>query len=613
MDKNNLTGLLLISLLLVTYFYFFSPEPPPPQQLGETPVTAVDSASQDNSAGNQSVTTPEAVLPDSVLQARYGFFGLAMSGEIREFTLENDDVKFIFTSKGGMLKEAILKNYVTNEKETLVLIDEYSHQMSELIPNASGQPIDLNQLYYEVEKRSNTSLIFRISAENGSSLERIYNLEEKGFVLNYDLKFNNLEGVVGNGPIKLEWNQQMKKVEKDLEQSRQRSTVNYYMVDESFDYLSETSTDLETAELPAPAKWVSMKQKFFNSAIITDDKFENVVVSTNVDERDLNTVKDAKIALEIPLTSLKAETANIRYYYGPNDYDICETVAPSFERNVYLGWSLFSSINLYLIIPVFEFLENYIANYGIIILILVFIVKTLLFPLTYKSYISMAKMKVLKPELDELKEKHGEDMTKMNQEQMKLYQQVGVNPISGCIPMLLQLPVFLAMFNFFPNAIQLRQEGFLWATDLSTYDSIMQLPFAIPAYGSHVSLFTLLMTISQIAYTYYNNQINTAAAQGPMKSIGYITPVMFMFFLNNFASGLTYYYFLNNMITIGQQLVIRNFIDDKKIRQKLEENKKRNKDKKKSKFQQRLEDAMKSQENQKAKSIAQRARTKPKK
>ncbi|MBX2844460.1 MAG: membrane protein insertase YidC [Flammeovirgaceae bacterium] len=612
MDKNNLTGLLLISLLLVTYFYFFSPEPPPAQPQGENQVTVVDSTNQTNPAAKQEIA-PEVVLPDSVLQAKFGFFGLAMSGEAREFMLENEDVKYTFTSKGGILKEAILKNYVTNEKETLVLIDEHSHKISEFLPNNSGQPVDLNQLYYEVEKRSNTSLVFRISAENGSSLERIYSLEEKGFVLNYDLKFNNLDGVVGGGPIKLVWDQKMKKVEKDLDQSRQRSTVNYYMVDESFDYLSETSTDPESAELTTPAKWVSMKQKFFNSAIITDDKFENVVVSTIVDESDLNTVKDAQISLEIPLTSVKAETANLRFYYGPNDYDICETVAPSFERNVYLGWSLFSSINLYLIIPVFEFLEGYISNYGIIILILVFIVKTLLFPLTYKSYISMAKMKVLKPELDELKAQHGEDMTKMNQEQMKLYQQVGVNPISGCIPMVLQLPVFLAMFNFFPNAIQLRQEGFLWATDLSTYDAIMQLPFTIPAYGSHVSLFTLLMTISQIAYTYYNNQINTAAAQGPMKSIGYVTPVMFMFFLNNFASGLTYYYFLNNMITIGQQLVIRNFIDDKKIRQKLDNNKKKNKDKKKSKFQQRLEDAMKNQEAQKGKSIAQRARTKPKK
>lgn len=242
----------------------------------------------------------------------------------------------------------------------------------------------------------------------------------------------------------------------------------------------------------------------------------------------------------------------------------------------------------------FHWLEQFISNYGVIIIILVLVIKTLLFPLSYKSYISMAKIKVLKPELDEIKEKYGDDMTKAQQEQMQLYQKVGVNPLSGCVPVLLQMPILLAMFNYFPNAIELRQEPFLWADDLSTYDSILDLPFTIPFYGDHVSLFVLLMTASTILYTWSNNQASTV--QGPMKNMQYFLPLIFMFVLNSFPAALSFYYFVSNIVTFGQQAIIRKFVDDDKIRKILEENKKRNKNKKKSKFQQRLEEAMKASE-----------------
>jgi len=239
-------------------------------------------------------------------------------------------------------------------------------------------------------------------------------------------------------------------------------------------------------------------------------------------------------------------------------------------------------------------------NYGVIIILIVLIVKMVLFPLTRKSYLSMAKMKALKPELDALKEKHGDDMQAMQKEQMSLYREVGVNPISGCIPMLLQMPILFAMFFFFPNSIELRQQSFLWAHDLSTFDVLFNLGFTIPFYGSHVSGFTLLMTVSTILYTWSNNQVSTV--QGPMKNIGYFMPIIFMFVLNSYSSGLSFYYFISNIITFGQQAVIRKFVDEDKIREKLEENKKKNANKGKSKFQQRLENAMKaSQEAQKQK------------
>jgi YidC/Oxa1 family membrane protein insertase len=266
---------------------------------------------------------------------------------------------------------------------------------------------------------------------------------------------------------------------------------------------------------------------------------------------------------------------------------------------VYFGWPIVRIINRYFIVNVFHFLEKFISNYGIIIIILVLLIRVLLLPLSYKSYISLAKTKVLQPEIEEIKARNGDDMAKVQQEQMKLYQQVGVNPLSGCIPVLLQMPILLALFSLFPNLIELRQKEFLWSSDLSTYDSIATLPFAIPFYGSHVSLFTILMTISSVAYAYFNNQVSTI--QGPMKSLQYIMPIMFMFILNSLPAGLTFYYFVSNVISIGQQVIIRKFVDESKIRRVLEENKLKNKDKKKSRFAQRLEDALKNAEEAKKK------------
>jgi YidC/Oxa1 family membrane protein insertase len=249
--------------------------------------------------------------------------------------------------------------------------------------------------------------------------------------------------------------------------------------------------------------------------------------------------------------------------------------------------------------PLFRFLEQYIVNYGIIIIILLIIVKIILSPLSYRSYVSMAKMRLLKPELDLLKEKYGDDMTGMQAEQMQIYQKAGVNPVSGCVPVLLQMPIFLALFNFFPNAIELRQAGFLWADDLSSYDNILDLPFTIPFYGDHVSLFTLLMTASTLVYTWYNNQMNPTTVTGPMKTISYVMPITFLFFLNSFASGLTLYYFVSNVVTIGQQMIIAKFVDEDKLRKILEDNKKKNVNKPMSRMQQRLQEAMKSKETTK--------------
>ncbi len=365
------------------------------------------------------------------------------------------------------------------------------------------------------------------------------------------------------------------------------------MTEDGVDDLSATSTDKEEDTF-VEATWVSFRQKFFTSAIVYEKGFATGSVSSVIDLDDTTSVKDVTMNLSISKADLIGGNTDFKFYYGPNNYAILKNVTSDFGENVEFGWAILSWINEFAIYPIFHFLEKFISNYGIIILIMVIILKLVLSPLTYTSHMGMAKMRVLKPELDEIKERNGDDATKAQQEQMALYKQVGINPLSGCIPMVLQMPILFAMFYFFPNLIDLRQESFLWAHDLSTYDSIWNLPFTIPFYGDHVSLFTLLMTASTILYTWSNSQM-TANVQGPMKTLQYLMPIMFLFFLNSYSSGLTFYYFVSNIVSFGQIALFRKLIDEDKIKAILEENRKKNANKKKSSFQQRIEDAMKAQ------------------
>ena len=408
------------------------------------------------------------------------------------------------------------------------------------------------------------------------------------------------------------WVNILRPIEKDLTDSRDQSTITFYSDADGFDELDQRSKDQETEVFASPLKWVTIKEKFFLSSIIAKNNFAGGEVQTSVNASDSSVVKRASVKLFIPRNSLANGKAEFKFYVGPNDYKQIGKVTKDFAKNVYLGWPPVYWINKFVIFPVFHFLTQYITNFGLIIIILVILLKLVLFPLSYKSYLSMAKMKVLKPELDEIKERVGEDMTKVQQEQMKLYSQVGVNPISGCIPVLLQMPILFAMFYLFPASIELRQQPFLWAEDLSTYDSIVNLPFVVPFLGSHISLFTLLMTISTLIYTWQNNQISSV--QGPMKSMSYIMPVIFLFVLNKFSAGLTFYYFVSNLVTFAQQAIIKRFVDEDKIKAIMEDNRKKNAANggsgKKSKFMSKLEDAMKASEEARRKSEEERKKRK---
>ena len=592
MDKNSLTGLLLVSILVFAYFHFFAPDPLPRE------VHENEMAKQEQTETTSIEETALVEESDSIRQLdnvrKYGDFAQAAEGNATDVVLENEDIKITFSTKGAVVKSILLKGYVTYDQQPLYLLDEHSSQMDYFIETSNG-PVNLSNLYFEsdasdvqVMEEDSAIVVFTLPLASGQTVEKIYALGGTGFELYQKIVFDGID--LRNKGVNFQWHNKIIRQEEHIELSRNVTTVNYYLSGDGFDNLSETSTSKEEVKPTLPAEWVAVKQKFFTSALVASNAFRDLEVSTEMNPNDSNTVKTAQIRLEIPF--MEGENAiAVKYFFGPNNYKILKDVAPDFSKNIKLGWGPLAWINKFLIIPIFHFLETFITNYGIIIFILVFIIKLLLSPLSYKSYVSMAKTKVLKPELDELKAKHGDDMQKAQAEQMQLYQKVGINPLSGCIPMLLQMPIILAMFYFFPNSIELRQEAFLWAKDLSTYDSIFNLPFSIPFYGSHVSLFCLLMTASQILYTWSNSQMTTV--QGPMKTMQYIMPVAFLFFLNSFPAALTFYYFVSNIFTFGQQAVIKNFIDEDKIRAVLEENKKRNANKKKSKFQMRLEEAMK--------------------
>jgi len=586
MDKNSAIGLTLIALLLLLYFYFFSPAPVPPEAkpIVKESVIPKDSALQKKS---------EQAIDSNVVK-QYGNLSSFLTGKESFTTIENDVLKLTF-SNHATFNEVNLKKYKTYSQKPLNLIKGGNNSFS-LFAEYEGKKVDLYSLHYQPEtlKQGDSTLItFTAKLSENAYLKHIYSIPATGYQILYRIESS---GISLNGKeVGFYWSDYISFQEKDLNDSRNKTTVNYYSTTGSFDGLSETSTDSKS--LTEPLKWVAIKQKFFLSAIFAKDKFPSSSLAISFDAKDSSFVKKAEINLSIPTDAIASKKANFSYYFGPNDYKITKEVTDGFSRNMYIGWPPVIWVNKFLLMPVFNFLQSFISNYGIIILLLVLFMKLLLMPLTYSSYMGMAKMRLLKPELDAIKEKNGDNMTQAQQDQMKLYQQAGVNPFAGCIPLLLQMPILFSMFYLFPNSIDLRQQPFLWAEDLSTWDSIVTLPFSIPfGYGNHVSLFVLLMTASQIVFQWQNNQLQ--AVQGPMKAMGYVMPLIFLFMLNSFSAGLSFYYLVSNLITFGQQAVIKRFVDEDKIIAIMDENRKKaaSGTSKKSPFMAKLQDAMKASE-----------------
>jgi len=577
MDRNQAIGMVVISVMIFVWLFFFNTPPTDKPQDSKKQQQQQQVDSQFKKPQQQQVDTKN-------------YDSLFLQGETKEVVLENKEIKVIFTSNGGKIKQVLLKNYKTYDQKPLLLLDESFSQMSYQIPTTDKGRIDLYRIKYQVEQKNN-SLVFKSQSE-GKQIEQTYTLKPDSYELAYDVKVAGFS--LAKEPTILDWQANMPRTEKDATPSRIKSTITYYTPEGGYDYLSEVN-DKQEKSITEPIRWVTFKQQFFLASIFAtkNNTFSKAIFSTVADETNKNVVKSYQASISIPTENLQNGKGTFQFYLGPNKYDVLKQYEEDFSKNVGLGWAVFGWVNKFVVIPILDLLSG-IGNYGIIIIVLVLILRAVLFPLSYKSYIGMAKMKVLKPEIDEIKARTGGDMQKVQQEQMELFRQVGINPLAGCIPMLLQMPILIAMFTYFPNAIELRQESLLWAEDLSTYDSILNLSFQIPFYGSHVSLFTILMTISTIVYTWFTNQ--TSTVEGPMKMVGYVMPVVFMFMLNSYPAGLSYYYLVSNIASIVQQIGIKRLVNENKIRAILENNRLKNKDKKKTGFQQRLEDALKAQQ-----------------
>lgn len=597
MERNQIIGLALIMMMLVGY-QILAPQTEPPK---------TNPATQTKSSATAAVAPAPRQLDSVAAKAIYGDFASAAIGTAKDIVVETDDVRLTFSTKGGNVKEVLLKKFKTYTNAPLYLIDEQSSKFNLELPTNKGT-INLADLYFTTEASNqvittgkSTKLAFRLPLGANQYIEQTYTIQGSGYLIDYDVQLVGLDGLVKNEPTRLVWQDKLKQLENDMAENRKVVTTNYYADGELSDIGRGQSDNVEE-KIEQPVSWFAHKNKYFLSAFITKgSSLSNATLKSLVNQSDTTYIKTMQSEGSLSTADLKAGKGNFQFFFGPNDYQIVKNIgtATDFGDNVDLGYAFLKPLNKFFFVPMFSFLEKFFSNYGVLIVVLVLIVKLLMTPLVYKSYVSMAKMRMLAPELAIIKEKVGDDAAKMQQEQMKLYQQVGVSPLSGCIPVLATMPILMSLFFLFPNLIELRQQSFLWASDLSTYDAPIKLPFAIPFYGAHVSIFTLAMTVSQLVYAWYNNQITPAQVQQPgmpdMRMLTYFMPVMFMFVMNSFPAGLSFYYLVSNVVTILQQQVIRRFVNDDKIRSILEENRRKiaSGEKKKSKFSDMLERSMK--------------------
>lgn len=535
--------------------------------------------------------------------SQLGVFSSSAAGENEFITLENNKVELKIALKGGKVYSARLKEYRTHDSLPLILFSGDSTVFGFNFFTADNKAVQTNNLFFKpvseqksfVVGSSPQSVILRLMAADDKYIEYKYTLAPDKFMVDFDVTFRSMEGIIaGNqNSLTLQWEMYMPQQEKGRQNEDQYSNIRFkYYQDDVVDLKNRQSKEVEKLDITTKLSWIAFQDQFFSSAIITNDFFLNGAISSTKTLTSEKYIRYYTSEVGVPFNPAAANAVSMKLYYGPNSITVLKKEGLELDKLVFLGKNIIGWINRFTIIPIFNWLDNYIGNYGLIILILTIIIKIVLFPLTFKSYQSTAKMQVLKPQVEELGKKFPkkEDAMKKQQATMDLYKRAGVNPMGGCLPMLLQMPILFAMFRFFPVSIELRQEHFLWATDLSTYDSILTLPFTIPMYGNHVSLFTLLMTASTLL-TMKMTGSTPGSDQPGMKLMMYMMPVMFMLILNNFSSGLTYYYFLANMLTYGQNLISKQFINVDAVLATLEENKK--KPLKKSKWTQRLEAAAK--------------------
>lgn len=596
MDRNTVIGFVLLGLLLFAYLFIStknSQELQKKKQLYDDSVARVKIL-QDNTARLR-----DTVKNNAAADTATGF-NKAVAGTEKLTTVENDLIRVVFSNKGGQPKEVQLKHFRSFDSSEVKLINpSANNRISYPVNTGSNQSAQIADLYFnegQVSKNADGSqtVAFQLPTAQGESIIHQYIIRPGQYSVDWIVQINNPAGLFTNNNFNLSWHTELIKTQENVAYERLQSSI-CFSEDNGFDYIASKSE----RKFEKPVQWVSASQQFFNTALIAkENSFSSGELHWTRETADSSNVignAEADLQLKIPA----ANTVNLPFqlYYGPNDYYILEKQAPRMDRIVNLGRDLYSfvrPINIYIIMPVFNFFKKFINSYGVVILLLTLFIRLLTSPLVYSSYLSGAKMKALRPEIEEMKKRVGNDQQQVSMEQMKLFREAGVNPLGGCIPALLQIPIFFALYSFFNSNIALRGQSFLWSKDLSAYDSILNFGFNIPAYGAHVSLFALLAVVTSFLISLYGMSMTPDQSNPAMKYMPYIMPVMLLLFFNRLPSALTWYYTVSNVITLILQWVIQNYIiDHDKILAKLQEN--RRKPKTKPKWQERLEQMQEAQ------------------
>ena len=614
-DVNSFIGMILIGGILLWWMSSTQPEITP-----NTETTTEQIINSDDTASQNNATSLTPVINDSLkqveIQNQLGAFAYSVVNSSEgTTTLENEVLLLKINNKGGQITEALIKGFQTYDSLPLHMIKDNNSSFNINFGTTDNRILNTKDLFFEPTFSNNGSsqvLSMKLKVSDNQFLEYRYEMTDD-YMVNFAVRSQGLSTVINSSnTINLDWSLKGYRHEKSLRTENTMYSYYYYKSDNEVEYLG-----LEDNEVVNNMDWVSYKQHFFSSILVSDKAFNNAAIASVdlVKDEAIDTVFTKKYSLNTPLELSNGElNYNMKWYYGPSDYTkLSQYEGTDLNETADLGWGIFGTINRWIFIPIFGMLEGFMGNYGLIIILMTIVVRIIMSPLVYKSYVSSAKMKVIRPELNALNEKYPgkENAMKRQQETMAVQRKAGVSMLSGCIPALLQMPVFFALFKFFPTNLSLRQKGFLWANDLSSYDSVFTLPFDIPWYGNHVSLFTILASTAIFFYMKMN-QSQQANMQAPaqegmpdmgkmMKYMIYFSPIMMLFFFNSYASGLSLYYFVSNLLTITIMLVIKNFvIDEAKIHAQIEENKKKP-EKEKSKFRQRLDSAMKQAQEQQAK------------
>ncbi len=632
-DPNSLIGLLLMAGIMMWMFYSQSQKAEAERAKKAKIEQQTDSIQKLREAQqikdtialenvNESTLAASNVDSLKLTEAKTALGAFAYSATLSSATdatttIENELLKITVANKGGMIQELLLKDHLTYDKEPLYLVKDHNAALYIDFSTRDNRVLNTADMYFEPELIKNdgfTTLSMKLKVDQNRYLEYIYTLKPDDYLIDFSIKSQGLEQVLDvSKPIGLTWDMKTFHTEKSIKYENQYSALKYHYDGDEFDNISPMG-DGKEKEIEN-IHWLAYKQQFFISILSADQPIKQALVSSQnlVKDEDKDTIYTKHFNTKIPLEATAGNlNYNWNYYFGPADYNILKTYdGHHYERAINMGWGIFRWINTYIIIPVFNSLESVIGSIGLIIILMTIVVRIIMSPLVYKSYLSSAKMKVLRPEMEEINKKYPDkkDAMKRQQETMALQSKAGVSMLSGCIPALLQMPVFFALFRFFPSWFDLRQKGFLWADDLSAYDEVLKLPFKIPVYGDHVSLFPLLASIAIFFYMQMS-QSQQANMQPPqqegmpdmqkmMKVMLYISPVMMLVFFNMYGSGLSLYYFVSNLLTIAIMYVIKTWvIDEKKVHALVQKKKAEAPNRKKSAFRQRLDDAMKQAQEQ---------------